>query len=240
MYGLNASIQSFAVANDFVKNMNKVCYKLGMGYQPFCFFANDKQKEYNVLDFINFKGFLDTNKSFLDEIADLRRDAYKQSGIYLSETDKDIKRTLFIDYLLSISICYVEIPKYVTKNGINQHTYDKFLATKNPAIMAIWMGCQPAEMQAKYSARIASTLGDMSQNSVRVVKMLSSAKGNSISCPRSAFSTKEMTCIPLFMLYAFQKGFEDSLKNKILLAPCLIPIIKSPPLLCYKFLFCIC
>lgn len=215
MYSLNKSILSFAVANDFVQNMNKVCYKLGQGYQPFCFFANDSQKDYGVLDFTTFNGFLNPDKTLLDEIVDMRTEAYKNTGIFLGNSD-DLKKTIFIDYLLSISICYIEVPKYIRKDGLAQRSFDKFLVTKNPAVMAIWMGCQPAEMQAKYTARIANTQVEMGDNLLRVVKLQTSSKGNSISCPRSAFSTKDMTCIPLFMLYAFQKGFEDALKTKIL------------------------
>lgn len=216
MYSLDKSILSFAVSNDFVQNLNKVCYKLGQSYQPFCFFSSEVQNTYGVLDFAKFNGFLSPDKSLVDEIFDLRSEAYKQSGIFLSDTDEDIKKTIFYDYLMSISICYIEIPKYITKDGLAQRTFDKFLVTKNPAIMSAWMGCQPAEMQAKYSARISSTQIEMINNELRAVKLLTSAKGNSISCPRGAFSTKSMTCIPLFMLYAFQKGFENSLKSKIL------------------------
>lgn len=215
MYSLNKSILSFAVANDFVQTMNKVGFKLGQGYQPFCFFANKSQKEYNVLDFTNFSGLINESKTLLDEISEIRHDEYKNFGIYLDNSD-DTKRTLFYDYLLSVSVCYVEIPKYTKKDGLAQHAYDKFLVTKNPAIMATWMGCQPAEMQAKYSGRIVSNQADLGTNSLRFVKLLSSAKGNSISCPRGSFDTKDMTCTPLFMLYAFQKGFEESLKTKIL------------------------
>lgn len=215
MYGLDKSILSFAVSNDFVQNMNKVCFKLGQGYQPFCFFADKTQKDYGVLDFTTFNGLLDSNKTLLDEVFEMRRDTYKQNSIYLGD-DALAKKTLFYDYLMSISICYIEIPKYTTRDGLAQRTFDKFLVTKNPSIMAVWMGCQSAEMQAKYSPRIASNQVDLGDNSVRAVKLVSSAKGNSISCPRGAFSTKDMTCIPLFMLYAFQKGFEESLKTKIL------------------------
>lgn len=215
MYELNKSIQSFAIANDFAGNMNKVCYKLGQGYQPFCFFANEEQKKAGVLDFTTFNGFEDPSKTLLQEVCDMRRDLYKNSGIYIGDSD-EANKTLFFDFLLSTSICYIEIPKWTKKDGLAQRSFDKFLVTKNPSIMSVWMGCQPAEMQAKYSARISNTQVEMGDNLLRVVKLVSSAKGNSISCPRGAFSTKEMTCIPLFMLYAFQKGFEESLKTKVL------------------------
>lgn len=215
MYELNKSVQSFAIANDFAMNMNKVCYKLGQGYQPFCFFANDEQEKAGVLDFTAFNGFEDPNKTLLQEISEMRRGLYKDMGMFIGDSDESNK-TLFFDFLLSTSICYIEIPKWTKRDGLAQRSYDKFLVTKNPSIMAIWMGCQPNEMQAKYSSRIANTQVELGDNSLRVVKLINSAKGNSISCPRGAFSTKEMTCIPLFMLYAFQKGFEESLKTKIL------------------------
>lgn len=215
MYELNKSIKSLAVANDFIIQLNKACYQLGKQRQPFCFYANEYQKQYGVLDFATFSGFLDQNKTIVNEIADIRKDEYKASGIFLGDTDK-VARTLFFDYLLSVSVCYIEIPRYKTKDGFAQHTYDKFLATKNPSIMGIWMDLLPREMQAKYSSRIASTQLDLSDGNLRCVKLNVSAKGNSITCPRGSYSVEDMTCIPLFMLYAFQKGFEEDLKTKIL------------------------
>ena len=134
MYSLNKSILSFAVANDFVVNMNKVCYKLGQQLQPFTFFSNEIQKKYGVLDFTEFADFLNPNISLLDMIYSMRKDEYAKFNIYATY-DFLQKKTLFYDYLLSASMCYIEIPKYVTKEGNAVHTYDKFLATKNPAIM---------------------------------------------------------------------------------------------------------
>ena len=54
MYELDKSVASFAVSNDFVKTLNKVAYQSGVSLKPFCFFADEKQKEYGVMDFALF------------------------------------------------------------------------------------------------------------------------------------------------------------------------------------------
>lgn len=212
MYSLDRSIKSFAVSNDFVVTTNKACYNLGKQLAPFCIYANDKQKEYGVIDIAEFGGMLDENKMLVDEIAEMRLEAYKLSGVAVDEA---LKKTLFYDYLMSISACYVEIPKYVTKNGQAQSTYDKFLCTKNPAIMAAWMGCQPSEMQAKYSSRISGRYVEFQLGELRAVKLQHSAKGNSISVPRNAMVTEKMVCIPMYMIYAFIEGFKPMIQDGI-------------------------
>lgn len=214
-YGLDASIKSFAVANDFVINTNKACYQLGQNLQPFCLYANDSQKEFGVLDFATFNGFFNEGQSLIDEIVDYRQKAYKDFGINISTDDELKKKLLFYDYLMTISICYVEIPKYVTKNGVAQATFDKFLCTKNPAIMAAWMGCEPAEMQAKYSARIRPTQPEFNANELRCVKLNHTNKGNSITVPRAVYNVEKMTCVPMYMLYAFIEGFKPIIKQGI-------------------------
>lgn len=215
-YDLDYSIRSFAVANEFVVNTNKVCYKLGQNLQPFCVCATDLQKQYGVVDFAELGGFISSNISLTEEIVGFRSDVYKTVGISVNTEDAMKKRLLLFDYLMTVSICYVEIPKYITKDGRATPTYDKFLCTRNPAIMAAWMGCEPAEMQAKYSARIQSRQVEFNENCLRFVKLNHSTKGNSITLPRSAFSVEKMTCIPLYMLYAFLNGFKPLLKSGIL------------------------
>lgn len=215
MYGLNFDVKSFAVANEFVLQTNKVCYKLGQQLQPFCFFADERQKEYGVIDFTTFDGLCGSGKSFVDEVVDFRRDLFKTFGIMADTSDVLKKKLLLYDYLMSISICYVEIPKYVTKDGQATATFDKFLCTKNPAIMGAWMGMDAKEMQAKYSSKITSRQTEFDRNEIRYVKLATAAKGNSISVPRNASCTDKMTCIPLYMLYAFQEGFKGILSENM-------------------------
>ena len=214
-YGLNFSVKSFAVANDFVVNTNKACYALGQQLMPFCLYANEDQKKYGVLDFATFQAFLNPQISLIDEIVNYRHQAFKDTGINVDIRDEVKKKLLFYDYLMTISICYVEIPKYVTKDGMPMATYDKFLCTRNPAIMGAWMGADPSEMQAKYSSRITSRQVEFNINELRCVKLNHTNKGNSITVPRTAYNVEKMTCIPMYMLYAFVEGFKPLIQDGI-------------------------
>lgn len=214
-YGLNYSVKSFAVANDFVVNTNKACYTLGQQLMPFCLYANEDQKKYGVLDFATFQAFLNPQISLIDEIVEYRHQAFKDTGINVDIRDEVKKKLLFYDYLMTISICYVEIPKYVTKDGMPMATYDKFLCTRNPAIMGAWMGADPSEMQAKYSSRITSRQVEFNINELRCVKLNHTNKGNSITVPRTAYNVEKMTCIPMYMLYAFVEGFKPLIQDGI-------------------------
>lgn len=216
MYGLDFAIKSFAVDNEFVERMNQGCYQLGLNLQPFCFMADKTQSEWGVLDIAKFNGFVNSDTTLFDEIVKYRRDLYESFWTSVLPNDETVSKALFIDYLLSISICYVEVPKWITKNGVKQKTFDKFFATRNPYIMSAWMGYPANEMQAKYSAKIQQANVDFMSGQLRAVKLTYSAKGNSISVPRSVLNATEMTCIPLFMLYAFTNGFYEKLKQGII------------------------
>lgn len=215
-YDLDHSVRSFAVANDFVQFSNKACYSLGQQLRPFCIYASDLQKQFGVLDIAEFAGCEDAKKTIAQEIADIRSAEYKSFGINVSASDVMKQKLLVFDYLMSISICYVEVPKYITKEGYPVQSFDKYLCTRNPAIMAAWMGCEPAEMQAKYSARIAPNQVDFNSNCLRFVKLNHLSKGNSITLPRNAANVEKMTCTPLYMIYAFQEGFRPLLETSIL------------------------
>lgn len=214
LYGLNFNIQSFAVANEFVKTLNKACYKLGQELRPFCLYATDKQKEFGVVDFALFDG-LAGKGSLIDEIIEYREGVFKNQGICVNTQDEMKRKLLFYNYLMSISICYVEIPKYTTREGLAMATYDKFLCTRNPAIMATWVGDSQSSMQAKYSSKIGTSQLEVNENLIRFVKLNQSGKGNTITMPRGASSVEKMTCVPLFMLYIFVEGFKSLINEKI-------------------------
>lgn len=214
-YGLNFSVKSFAVANQFVQQLNKICYSLGTSLQSFTFLGGKTEQEYGVLDLSTFEGMIDSSKTIFDEIVEYRQQVYKNSGITVHLNDLS-RKTLFFDYLMTISICYVEVPKYATKNGVAQKTYDKYLVTRNPYIMSIWMGAMVNEMQAKYSVKIPPNQYELYNGEVRVVKLTSSGKGNSITVARQPLKVKDMTCVPLFMSYAFLKGLEGYLRSGLL------------------------
>lgn len=220
VYGLGYKVQSFAVANPFCIEMNKASYKLGKQLQAFSFFCGDIQKTAGVLDMSLVNAMVDGSKTVLEEVARYRAQVYERSyntKIDFDEKSNNRQKYLFMDYMLSNSICYIEKPKYVTKDGIPQQTYDKFLVTKNPAIMGAWMGMSTEEMQIKYGSKVANSVYELSNGEVRFVKCMTSGKGNSISVPRSSFKCDDITtCVPLFMLYAFLKGLEEYYTQGIL------------------------
>lgn len=215
IYDLDYDVKSFAIANDFVINTNKVCYALGQQLRPFCIYGRDIQKQEGVMDFADFAGLININKMLVDEIAEFRAETYKAQGLSFDITNKNTSKLLFIEYLMSVSMCYVEIPKYVTKNGVGQATYDKFLCTRNPKIMGVWMGMDSSDMKSKYSSKLTLNPAELSCNELRFVKLNNSAKGNSITVPRKSFSIEKMVCIPVYMLYAFTEGFKTHLSDGI-------------------------
>lgn len=211
-YGLGYKIQSFAVANPFIIQMNKICYKFGQNLQTFGLFCNETQKNAGVVDFTTVNGMVDPSVTLLDEIAHYRAEVYEnvfKSKIHFDNDSKQKEKYLFIDYLLSSCLCYIEIPKYITKEGVAQQSYDKFLVTRNASVMGSWMGMSAEEMQVKYGAKVTSNIYELTSGEVKFVKCVTGAKGNSITVPRNSFSVDKITtCVPLFMLHAFMKGLE--------------------------------
>lgn len=213
-YGMNYAIKSFAVANEFTELMNKACYKLGKDLKPFSLCSDKYQAEHNVLDLATFAGFEHQDRTMVDDISLCRQEDFHiiQTSSELSDMQK---RMLFFDYLMCSSICYVEVEKWRTEYGKATPTYDKMLVTRNPAIMAAWMGVTPQEMKAKYSRRISYDGNELTNGIVRYVKLNTSAKGNSISAPRSFVSVDKMKCVPLYMLHAWFTGVRQVLNDNI-------------------------
>ena len=98
-YGLGHNVQSFAIANELVVSLNKACYKLGQNLQPFCIYGNEKQKQFNLVDFAQFSG-LAGKGSLIDEIVEYRKGVFNDIGIHVNTADKLQRKLLFFDYLL--------------------------------------------------------------------------------------------------------------------------------------------
>lgn len=214
-YGLNGKVRSFAMENVFTTELNKVCYSLGKQLRPFCLYADEYQKQKGVLDLSTFGGFNNSGVTLFEDIVSERIQSLKTQGVGFMGVTDELKKTLFYQYLMTVSICYVEVEKWHTVNGVNQPTYDKMLVTRNPQIMAAWMGTTVQEMQGKYSRRVSSLSSELEEGVIRFVRLNQSTKGNSISVPRNTFNSKNMKCIPLFMLYAFQEGLFTVLSDSI-------------------------
>ena len=190
---------------------------LGVNCKPFCFFPSELEDRYGVVDLTAFSGLVDNNATLVNEIAAFRRQEYTSylAGGFIPFTVQTNK-VLFIDYLLSVAICYMEVPKYFMQNGEQQIKYDKYFATRNPRLMSAWTGTSESELQAKYSGRISMNSLDFANGEVKLVKLTNGAKGTSISCPRNSISVNGLVCVPLFMQYAFLQGIIPQLNSKIL------------------------
>lgn len=212
-YDLNKPVKSFAIDNDFVNLMNKACYKLGTLKQAFCFNADEKEKEWGCVDLATFGAVCNPTMSILQEMAAYRAKLY--GGI--NAENPTIEKAVMLDYLLTVSVCYVEIPRYTRlADGTPKRTYDKYLATKNASLMAVWMGGTPNEMQLKYGNKIITGVGEIYDGKIKLVKLNNNAnKGNSITVPRKEIRIENIKCMPLFMGYAFLKGLESSLRNSL-------------------------
>ena len=102
IYGLTGDIASLAVKNEFSLNLNKACYALGKQLKPFCFFADEKRKQFGVLDFCSpeFMGIAGES-SLYNEVAEFRTEQLRKDNITLGTQSEEIKKALFFDYLLA-------------------------------------------------------------------------------------------------------------------------------------------
>lgn len=215
MYSLDYSVKSFAIANQFSATMNKICFKLGKGLKPFSLLGTALQAENGVVDLTQFGGMLDESITLLDDIIKYRHDTFGLSPVPLKDLTYNMKKSLLIDFLMSTSLCYVEVPKMKISQGMEIPTFEKFLCTRNPAVMGAWMGMSPDEMRAKYSKRISFDKAEFMNDIIRYVRLNTSSKGNSISAPRKYMETTDMRCVPLFMIYAWISGLRTVLLDNI-------------------------
>lgn len=217
VFSLEGNIQSLAVANDFVVTLNKACFALGKAKRPFGFYNSEEKRKYQVIDFVDFQGVINPQNSLESEIVTERLTQLKSGGVTLNTAMQVTNKTLVLDYLLSTCVCYCETPKTVVKkSGGVTKTYDKYFATKNPRLMALWVNQDINIIQAKYSSKCRSTGVELGENKLRLAKLnRTSTGGTSITIPRSAVESEQMTVYPLFSLYAFEKGLEESLNKEI-------------------------
>ena len=217
IYGLTGDIASLAVKNQFSLNLNKACYALGQQLKPFCFFADEKRKQYGVLDFCSpqFTG-LAGESSLYNEIAEFRTEQLKRDYVTLGTQTEETKKALFFDYLLAECVCYVEVPKYTRKDGRPTPSFDKFFATKNPRLMALWVNEDINLVTRKYAHRCKTTAVELMNNELRIAKLNKGTKGTSITIPRNSLDASKITVTPLFCMNALINGFYEALSNSIL------------------------
>ena len=214
VYGITQDTAAFAVVNDLTNYLYDGCKLLGEKLMPFSISSGVAKHAEATLDLAQFQGLVNSESTIFSEVTSYRRKKYSEIGVFLLIEDS-VNKALFIDYLLTISVCYVEVPRDTTIGGENQRKYDKFFATKNPTLMGAWVGEFPSEMKAKYSHKIESSASNFISEETYLVKLNMSPKGTTITCPRTPVSLKNVICVPLFMTNAFTESFTKVIEDNI-------------------------
>lgn len=128
---------------------------------------------------------------------------------------KEKSNLLFLDYILSSCLCYVEVYENGSSMGKKTNSVDKFYATRNRFIAGRVAKVDDKET-SKYINYLTSVLADYRMNSLRVLKLSRQKKGFKITQPRSAINfNKAVKVTPLFFITAFVKGITPILKENM-------------------------
>lgn len=208
------------VNNLFCDQLSKVAYVMGTRLTPFRFgTVMGKELDLSVLHLEKAQGLANSGNSIYSEIVSYRKVQLEDRGMKFecdTNTVTPLALSLFYDYLLSVSICYIEIPKTITRNGVVSNTYDKFLATKNVALISEWAGLPMLDVTKKYGERLSTRLADLFDSNLRVAKLQFTKGNRKVSIPRGATNIQGMTCMPLFVVNNFTKGLRPYLEKGML------------------------
>lgn len=126
---------------------------------------------------------------------------------------KERSDLLFIDYILSSCLCYIEV---FDKGSKGSNMVEKFYATRNRFIAAN-VAKIPQSDTGKYVNYLTPILSDYKMESLRVLKLARQKKGFKITQPRSAINfSRAVRVTPIFFIGAFMKGLMPLLNDNIL------------------------
>lgn len=178
--------------------------------------GNSKGTKYNV-NIANMPAMVNQNFSTIKgEIANYR---YQHCGVAFSplfdiQKNEDI---LFIDYLLSMCLCYVEIdnPSYNPNSKYSQRV-DKFFATRNINIVKALCGGEDSKLQ-KANVSLQMIEQEYKSNMLRLIKVNETKKGYSMTQPRNAVSMgKNVRIMPVVLLMALGNVIQAQLMQHIM------------------------
>ncbi len=167
----------------------------------------------SVLNMCNLPALIDKEhcKNIVEDIAKYRWG--KLDFNYDEDYWKERSSLLFIDYILSSALCYVEVFE-TTNKGTSK--VDKFYATRNRFIAANTAQIDAGET-GRYVNYLTPVLADYKMENLRVLKLSRQKKGFKITQPRSAINfSKSVKIVPIFFINAFLQGIVPLLKSKIL------------------------
>lgn len=152
-------------------------------------------------------------KNLVEDIAKYRWE--KLEFNYDKDYWKERSNLLFLDYILSSCLCYVEVFESGNPNGKKTNMVEKFYATRNRFVAANVAGI-PIGETGKYVNYLTPVLSDYKMESLRVLKLSRQKKGFKITQPRSAINfARTVKVTPLFFINAFLQGIAPILKDNI-------------------------
>lgn len=164
--------------------------------------------EKSVIDICKLTPLVGENneRSLLDEVANFR---LKSLGF--TNVSKDFAKkhnyALFVDYMLSTCLCYVEV--------FGKNKVDKFLATRNRFIASeiSGLGLEGTKDLASY---LATYKANYEAQQLKVVKIVPRAKDFKLSKPRGYLDLKEDVKItPVFFMTSFIEGINEVMAHSI-------------------------
>ncbi len=152
-------------------------------------------------------------KTIVEDIAKYRWE--KLAFNFDADYWKERSNLLFLDYLLSSCLCYVEVYDSSSSGGKKTNNVDKFYATRNRFIAANIAKVSENET-SRYVNYLTPVLADYKMSSLRVLKLNRQKKGFKITQPRSAINfNKSVKVTPLFFISAFIQGITPLLNANI-------------------------
>lgn len=163
----------------------------------------------SVIDMCKLTPLVDNQfRTLLDEVAH-----YRASTLNLHDVAptfaKDNAEILMVDYLLSASLCYVEVFDSTAN-------VEKFFATRNRFIAGGLANLKPQDT-AKYVSYLQTYSVNYQTKQLKVLKMNVKKGGFSITQPRSFLDfNKSIKITPLFLTTAFMEGVNKILQGNII------------------------
>ena len=206
---------NLCVGNDFAKTLVKLVKDAYSKEMVIKIDIGDRKKRKGSVNVANMPALTtNTFQTITQEVAFYRSMLLSFSPLF---NLREHEGTLFIDYLLAMSLCYVEIdnPKY-NPNQMGSQRVDKFFATRNINIAKAL--CNLDSNKETRARNYLQTLeSEYSGDSLRILKLNPTKAGYSLTQPRNAVKLgKNVRIMPIVLLQVFSTYIEAQLRTGIL------------------------
>lgn len=206
---------NLCVGNDFAKTLVKLVKDAYSKEMVIKIDIGDRKKRKGSVNVANMPALTtNTFQTITQEVAFYRSMLLSFSPLFNLHEHEG---TLFIDYLLAMSLCYVEIdnPKY-NPNQMGSQRVDKFFATRNINIAKAL--CNLDSNKETRARNYLQTLeSEYSGDSLRILKLNPTKAGYSLTQPRNAVKLgKNVRIMPIVLLQVFSTYIEAQLRTGIL------------------------